>query len=354
MTISGARAIFSVDQLPDKQRYDAWAEGIGFLFEVSRSRSQQGEPFYASMEASIVGSLALSRARTAEQYWQRSAWKIGRDGLDHYMIQFYPRGTQTLLWRGGEVDMPQDGGLVYDLGREMKATTSAFENRTIIIPRALLAPLLQNPDDHHLRALPANGPLVALLREHVFHLEAAAATIKPLQTQDIVQSTVHLVAACLNAASGGVDRRGSEMVPPQLILARRIIEARLWENGFGPNELAGQLGVSRSRLYEFFAGSGGVASFIRERRLSAAMSLLTGSGTQHVPISEIAERCQFTPSEFSRAFRAQYGVSPRAARHYGLLPGSDAAGNAELAKLPYQRWLRELSPGTVPPGRSED
>ncbi len=49
--------------------------------------------------------------------------------------------------------------------------------------------------------------------------------------------------------------------------AETLLEVHLHDPGFGPLELARLLGLSRSALYRLFEPDGGVAAFIRDRRL---------------------------------------------------------------------------------------
>ncbi|WP_281280373.1 helix-turn-helix domain-containing protein [Pelagibacterium montanilacus] len=301
------------------------------------------EPFHASVGALTLGPLMLARTRSTGQYWRRSPWKIARDGLDHYMIQLYLGGTQTCDWGGGSLEMPKGGPLVYDLACAMRATSSAFDNLSLVIPRALLGPLLQFPDAHHMRALPAQAPLVGLLREHLILFDASQNSIDLPQVRDLATSVVHLVAACLNAETEERAIPPEQIASSQLMRARRLIEAGLWDKDLGPTRLAGQLGVSRSRLYEIFSPLGGVKGVIRDRRLAAALTLLTDPATQHLSVRQIADRCLFSPTELSRAFRARYGVSPRTARHYGLADDNGFDPQADSLDRTYERWIRQLS-----------
>jgi AraC-like DNA-binding protein len=236
--------------------------------------------------------------------------------------------------------MPKDGLLVYDLTREMKARSSAFDNLSLIIPRAQLAPLLNGPDGQHMRALRGDAPLVDLLRSHIQHLEASAGRLGPTQARHLAQASLHLVAACLNSAADPAEASVPSDVPSQLLAACRYIEARLWDRNLDTGALCRLLGVSRTRLYEIFAPLGGVAGHIRERRLRAALSMLVDPALREVPIAAIAERCLFTPAEISRAFRRHFGLSPRAARHHAMAPRFvlDAQG----LDRSYEHWLQHL------------
>ncbi|MCW2496472.1 helix-turn-helix transcriptional regulator [Jatrophihabitans sp.] len=81
-----------------------------------------------------------------------------------------------------------------------------------------------------------------------------------------------------------------------------------------PAAVAGQLNISLRQLYRAFTGSESPAALIRRRRLEHAAELLT-TRTVAVQVDRVASECGFASAEyFSRAFRREYGVSPRAYR----------------------------------------
>ena len=93
----------------------------------------------------------------------------------------------------------------------------------------------------------------------------------------------------------------------------------------GIKEIAGALGISQSHLRARFRASCGVSlgKHLRRLRLEKACGLLRLTPNR---VSEIAELCGFNSIyHFSRAFHAQYGVSPMAYRHGDV--GVDGAGN---------------------------
>jgi AraC-like DNA-binding protein len=95
-----------------------------------------------------------------------------------------------------------------------------------------------------------------------------------------------------------------------------------------PNTIAAQLGISLRQLYRAFHGTESPAARIRRRRLEQAAELLT---TRAAPaqVEKIAQECGFVSAEyFSRAFRREFGLSPRAYRS----AHRDRAG-AGLAKV---------------------
>jgi AraC-like DNA-binding protein len=81
-----------------------------------------------------------------------------------------------------------------------------------------------------------------------------------------------------------------------------------------PASIAAQLNISLRQLYRAFNGTESPAARIRRRRLEHAAELLAAR-TAPSQVEKIAQECGFISAEyFSRAFRREFGLSPRAYR----------------------------------------
>ena len=104
----------------------------------------------------------------------------------------------------------------------------------------------------------------------------------------------------------------------QLELIRARTDAIIFEQAADPEltpaKIAAQLSVSLRQLYRAFSGTDSPAARIRRRRLERAAELLTG-GPDGGHVEKIAQDCGFASAEyFSRAFRREFGLSPRSYR----------------------------------------
>jgi AraC-like DNA-binding protein len=104
----------------------------------------------------------------------------------------------------------------------------------------------------------------------------------------------------------------------QVEQVRLRTDAIIYEQAADPNltpaTIAAQLNVSLRQLYRAFNGTESPAARIRRRRLERAAEILAArSGPGHV--ERVAVECGFASAEyFSRAFRREFGLSPRAYR----------------------------------------
>jgi AraC-like DNA-binding protein len=104
----------------------------------------------------------------------------------------------------------------------------------------------------------------------------------------------------------------------QVEQVRLRTDAIIYEQASDPNltpaTIAAQLNISLRQLYRAFNGTESPAARIRRRRLERAAEILAArSGPGHV--ERVALECGFASAEyFSRAFRREFGLSPRAYR----------------------------------------
>ncbi len=113
-----------------------------------------------------------------------------------------------------------------------------------------------------------------------------------------------------------VQRPGADAARAEDIRGRTdaIIFEQAADPALTPASIASQLNISLRQLYRAFSGTESPAARIRRRRLERAAEILAArSGTGQV--ERVAAECGFSSAEyFSRAFRREFGLSPRAYR----------------------------------------
>jgi AraC-like DNA-binding protein len=108
----------------------------------------------------------------------------------------------------------------------------------------------------------------------------------------------------------------------ELARLRRLILDNLGAATLTPGRLAGMAGMSRSQLYRLFEPMGGVARFIQRERLRRVQRRLADPRERR-SIATLAEDVGFfDPSSFSRAFRREFGCTPREGRAEALAAGA--------------------------------
>ncbi|MEN3745964.1 AraC family transcriptional regulator [Sphingomonas sp. HF-S3] len=320
------------------QALTLWHETLGALYDVRR-RGGEGSRFQFRAEAFHFGEIVLTAYRSAAQTFDRSRARIGRDGVDHITLQFCISG-----WHGKRDGPAGDEAragdlLVADLAQPQATGTSDVNTINLTMPRRLLAPLLDAPDDHNLRLIRGCTPLAALLRNHLIGLFQSARLMGIAEAEAVVRPTLALAAAVLNS-----ERRIEAVVDLDPILTVQI-RRHLNEAAACPDltadQVAARFGISRRKLYYLMESHGGFASCVRAQRLHLAQSMLRDPGHRGTPIADIARRCGFAwRTNFSRAYRERFGMTPQETRALAALRLSPVPGDVNGQHM--WDWIRAL------------
>ena len=110
--------------------------------------------------------------------------------------------------------------------------------------------------------------------------------------------------------------------------------------------VANALGCSRATLYRAFSPIGGVAALIRSERLRACLADMAAPRKSGPPLTlgEIAMRRGFeSDAQFSRAFKAEFGLTPSDARKALLANnGVELHDFSRDVDRRYEIWLRAI------------
>lgn len=323
---------------PRAEALALWKETLGAIYDV-RLIGPEDRSFHCRAEAFHLGEIVLSAYRCSAQTFDRARSRIGRDGIDHYTLQFCLAGRHGR--REGIKEQEAGAGdlLIADLAQPHATGTSDFNSLNLTAPRRLLAPLLIEPDHQNLRLIRGDAPLVMVLRQHVSGLFQAAPFMSQAEADAVVGPTLALAAAVLNARPVGDI---AEVLDPLLAAqVRRFLSERSADHTLTADGVAARFGISRRRLYYLMEPQGGVASYLREQRLQRARAMLRDPGRRNFSMDDVAKTCGFAwRTNFARTFRQRFGMTPLEARtlasRSGPLPATD------IQHLHMWDWIRAL------------
>lgn len=310
-------AFESTDGLPPAQRWDHWTDVA--LGAVDGAPIVDRTDFAARRTVARTALGTLIRTASEPLAIERSARRISRDGLDDVCLVLMPEGRGRIdAGVRGEDALGGNDMVLFDVGRPYAAAgLTAYKELRLYVPRRLFAARVGRIEALAGLRIPGEGALADLFVAHLAALSRAMPGLSPDEAEAGMDGVLHLLAGLvrLRTAAEAADAEGRLSRGGLLALADRRIQASLQDPALDAAVLARALGVSRSRLYEAFAGRGGVSAAIRDARLDRVRDGLASPAGVGRPIEELAYACGFTdyPS-FSRAFKRRFGRSPRAAR----------------------------------------
>lgn len=339
--------VFATDHLAGEERFEAWRSSISVIFDVAPVGSESPEDFQASVTASHLGALLVGDLHFGRQQFSRGAPRVARDGVDHYLVQWYRSGGFVGQHDEG-VDMAVHAGdiTVFDLGRTQRTYAQPSHVLSLVVPREIAAESFGGRDaDLHGTVLRQGTALGGLLSDYLRSLHHRLPDVTLAEAPAVVQATTQMLAACLRPSRHTLAQARAELQGVTLERIQRHIAQNL-AAPLTPDVLCQHFGISRSLLYRLFEPLGGVAHYVQQRRLLRAFHALASPANRRLRVAEVATRSGFaSEAHFSRTFRAAFGLTPRDARAMAggaLAQAAGAGGKAGAFTAEYADWVRAL------------
>lgn len=334
------RSRFDTRAMAPREVVPTWTEAIGVIFD-SRARKSAEEGFFATVDAAFMGDVALGRLRSSTQDFDRSRYKIARDGMDGFLLQFYLSGRSASRGSGNS-EVAAEGDLyVIDMAQPLATTTTDHDQISLVVPRRLISSRIECAETTHMRVVPANLPLVAMFRESLKSFFGQLDAISCQEAEAVIPPLLDLAAVAIN---GHVDERSIAGVNlAQFVGLRRHVEDNLLDPDLTLDSLLLAFGMSRRKAYRLFEPVGGFATYVNRRRLHRALLALRSPDWRHVSIAEIGTVHGFSTAEnFSRAFRREYDLSPREARLFAESGRGMPSVASRLSELGWVHWIESI------------
>jgi len=317
------------------------------VFDIGAG-AQDISSFEGDFVAWSSGRFVLSEAKSSRIHLLRSA--DGSPGrFDHFAIRLVVSGDIAGLAGSKSVDAESGDVLFIDLSQSLNLLISGrseiSSDVTLWVPRSRL--LAAVGDDHERHGLvvkgtsPVGSLICACLRTLASHANRMSVKEMHALASGCVELTAQGIALTLEASAASA----SANPLASFVTIRRFIDRNLTSPELDTKMIAESFGLSRASLYRLFEPLGGVAGYVRKRRLDRAYQEITAPGFANRRIGPIAYRLGFkNVSAFNRVFRETYGVSPGQARatalkgFSGVLLRAETAGGDSLG-----RWLARIA-----------
>lgn len=306
------------DELPVADRFGWWCDFISRTLMPTTFTSDQADDFRATARLLEFGTLGVSVLSQPTLHCRRTPALIRRSDPDHYQMTLMLRGgSQGFSHCRRDVLMQVGDVVLSDTSHPFDAWVLPEEHGVGIIllsvPREEI-PLPAAKVDRLLAVpLPGTTGMGALLSHFVTRMAAESASCRPQDAVRLGSITLDLITAFL---AHHVDLDGA--VPPEsrqqalMTGIHSFIETNLADPHLSPTAVAAAHHISVRYLHRLFQQQGtSVSSWIRRRRLERCRRDLAEPQLSTRPVHAIGTRWGFShAADFSRAFRAAYGVPP--------------------------------------------
>jgi AraC-like DNA-binding protein len=338
----GAVATIRFSTAASDAPFAAWRALLLALFDTALSKTSSTACFRADLTARHFGTFLLCKSTADAGRYDRGLPRLASDDLDHILISCLLNGSIAI--NGGSVRRLRPGDVAaIDLSSPASFAMSAGEVLNLVIPRtslpAAIAPIAPVPS----RIFARNTAMGIFIRGMMETLWQASPYLDAVEARALGAYFPDLLGWCLGTAPATSAAAGKADLGRRV---RRYVEENLSRPDLTSARLTREIGVSRSQLYRQFEASGGVETYIRQRRLRRSLQALSDPRRADLRIGDIAYEVGFADeAHFSRLFRQAFGQSPRqirAATGRGSHPRLADASFASTGRRSLEDWLLTL------------
>lgn len=312
---------FSVKGNADSSFRD-WQERMGPVYDVRPPSADAMETFHASVTRHSVEQLSLLEIHTGANLAVRSLARVSTESIDDISFSLFLEGRPA-QYLGGRTSktstLPHAAPAVLALDMAQACTVNSFDSRMLLLfaPRQLVEKFIPDASSLHGRWLHAEQPLLRLLFDHLLAVRRDISLLSAKKLQADLHTALQLLVTAYGRQAG-LDGKGQAAVRAAVYAqVRRHVVSRLHDPTLTPESVLASLHLSRASVYRIFQEDGGIAAYIRNKRLRLAARQLMEHPQQD--ILPLAFNMGFNDaSSFSRAFRAAFDITPRDLRKTAL------------------------------------
>ncbi|EHP43724.1 AraC family transcriptional regulator [Cupriavidus basilensis OR16] len=291
----------------------AWRDYVGRILDVPVSRAQVANGFLGELDTYVLKDLTYLDSRTAPVGQIRTTARISTDSVRDFVFHVAMDGiaeTVTDFSRQRKSAQFVPGILALDMNQPMhmnrptRARVLAF-----FVPRATVEAAIPDAESIHGRVVTYTSPLTRLILDHVTALCHRLPAMPEAEAERTIRNCAHLIIAAFGKQSRLAGNARAAARAAMLERVQRYVQANLHQDGLSPESILQAFQLPRPTLYRMFEHEGGLGAYIRNCRLQAAADDLVRLA--HIGIAEIGYGLGFnSASDFTRAFRRAYGMSP--------------------------------------------
>ncbi|WP_327395315.1 AraC family transcriptional regulator [Streptomyces phaeochromogenes] len=330
--------VFRSEDVPAEHRFDYWRDLVHRAIAPSDITSEHAGDFWAEQRLLELGPVMVWPTSFRPARFLRTEKMVRQCDPELYHLSLILGGGMGLDHVGRtEMYGPRDLWVTdtaepYDVRPSDSGDRHLVTGVAVDFPKALLPLSPDRVRDVLGRRLSGREGTGSLLTEFLIGLDRQSASLQPSDAPRLGSVLLDLLSAWFAHVTDMEDT-----LPPETrhramtARIRAFIRQNLHDPGLTPPVIAAAHHISLSYLHRLFqeqvprAGENGdgetVAAWIRRLRLEGARRELADPALHAVPIHTVAARWGLPrASDFARAFRSAYGLTPKEYRLQALSP----------------------------------
>lgn len=296
------------------ERFDEQVREIFFPMDCKRARNYLGD-FRGRLNSRQLGQLGFAAVKSTPLDVYRRRSHIGEVADSSYLVKIQVAGESQIIQRGREAHL-QPGDFTLCLSSEPYELhfASDYSQVVLAIPSALMEECVHQPEQHLGVRMAAQNGANGLFSQFVTSIVQKLDGMDGVLAQRLEANVIDLLATTLSY-TGESQRRDllcNGVRQEYLQRIRHFIRKHLGDQRLTPDWIAAAQHISTRYLHMLFeAESVSVCRYIQQLRLQGCRQALADTAFSRFTVAEVAYHFGFKDaSHFSRAFKAEFGVTP--------------------------------------------
>ncbi|CAK7259908.1 helix-turn-helix domain-containing protein [Shinella yambaruensis] len=321
----------SATRAPDRSRH--WHEAIASAYFPLDLRFRDADRFSGDLTTWQFGDVSISRLTSDALQYHRLPHHF-RAARDEEFLVTVPAKAEVFFSQCGKDIKCPPGGFFLERSSEPYQFSHAepADMWVLKVEADALAGRMRAPDRFCTLQFEANNGAGGLFTDMLHLLPARFDGMTQEARVTVGRQLVDLLVLAIKADDRVLTSGNSTVRGAHLARIEAYMRANLQDFRLDPERIARACGISTRYLHELFRDTGQtVRSWIRDQRLMACREALEDPGNFQTA-AEIAYRWGFgDQTQFSRVFKAEFGVPPGEFREKARAGQQGAAGPAKSA-----------------------
>ncbi|MBP1852153.1 helix-turn-helix domain-containing protein [Rhizobium halophytocola] len=293
------------------EQLDAWRAFSKGMTDIQATAPHR-TGFLASSEVFQLGSVFLTNYTLPSLTLDYGPNAIRKSQLDHWCLGLVTQGRLKVDSHHRGFGAKAGDLALYSYAAPFAGKLEGAEYSSLFFSRDDFWDIAEELDRaSHLRVA---GPMSGIIGDFLLSVKNRAHMLTVTDGVALNEAFGSLVRAMVRQTPANLEAAKAPIAATQFDRVRRFIAENLKSPDLTPDMICARLGLSRRNLFYLFENHGGVATFIKNRRLAACQQALAKINEGKL-ISSIAYEYGFVnPSSFSRQFQKRYGFRPSEAR----------------------------------------
>jgi AraC-like DNA-binding protein len=293
---------------------DAWQAALADNYGPWQVHQAVSPYFAASVKNRDFGGVRVVECVCDPCAGRRLPQLIAKDDQAYIGVQITKAGSETFRFGGDAVNVGPGDLLIWTSNQPTEFTViEKLHKVSIILPWTDVQQRLPRGARFNGTMMDSRSGIGAVLFGHVESLAAQMEILGEADQAAVRRATLELLTAAMNHR---VDAPPRGLATRYLKQLQDYVLSNLQDENMTPGSIAAANHMSPRYVHMLFAQTGiSVSSWIKEQRLARCGEDLRSWTYRDASVAEIAYAWGFSdPTHFSRAFKQQFGLNPRAYR----------------------------------------